>query len=129
MKEITYKIEQSDGLFVEVSRPYSQANLAYAAAEAYGGKYTVTDVTDESAASYLEPGVYHVFGVVDELTIRLPEVDELNAFEYAFEFIPSESFAGLVITPEVRWTVEPIFFAGKTHQVSILRGVGVMISV
>lgn len=128
MKEITYKIEQSNGLLVEVSRPYSQENLLHAAAEAYGGNYTVADVTDEAAASYLEPGVYHVFGLVDELTIRLPEDDELNAFEYAFEFIPSEDFSGLTVIPAIRWFNEPVFLTGVPHQVSILRGIGVIIS-
>lgn len=73
------------------------------------------------------PGYYHVFGEVDSLEVTLAEAGTRMANEYCFEFIPSENFTGLTITPEPSWVSEPQYIAGKTCQVSILRGVGVMV--
>ena len=75
----------------------------------------------------LLPDRYHVFGEVDDLSITLVEVEDGNAHEYCFEFTPSEFFTGMTITPEPSWVSEPDFVKGQIHQVSILRGVGVMV--
>lgn len=77
--------------------------------------------------SAIEPGKYYDFGIVDSLNVELVENDETVANEYCFEFIASENFSGLTITPEPRWGVATQFVPGRTHQVSILRGIGVMI--
>lgn len=74
------------------------------------------------------PGFYHVFGEVDNLSVTLADADSMKANEYCFEFIPSENFTELTITPKPLWVNEPQFIKGKTCQVSILRGIGVMIS-
>ena len=74
----------------------------------------------------IQPEHYHVFGEVDSLSVTLVEVNDGKAHEYCFEFIPSDSFTDLIVTPEPTWVSEPQFIAGKTHQVSILRGIGVM---
>lgn len=81
----------------------------------------------ESKDVELRPGEYRVFGQVTGLKIELVELDNGNANEYMFEFIPTEAFTGLNITPEVKWPLQPQIIPGKTHQVSILRGIGVMI--
>lgn len=78
-------------------------------------------------ASTIEPGKYYDFGVVDSLNVELVEADDAIANEYCFEFVASENFSGLTITPEPRWGVATQFVPGRTHQVSILRGIGVMI--
>lgn len=80
------------------------------------------------ADAELQPGCYHVFGEADSLSVTLAEADGTKAHEYCFEFIPTENFTGLTITPEPRWANEPQFPAGKTCQVSILRGIGVSVS-
>ena len=82
----------------------------------------------ESQKSSLPPGEYRVFGEVNGLDIKLSEVDDDKVHEYTFEFVPTSTFTGLKITPEVRWASEPQIQAGLIHQVSILRGIGVMIS-
>ena len=77
--------------------------------------------------SQIMPGRYHVFGEVDSLTIVLEESGDMMAYEYCFEFIPSANFTGLTISPEPAWANPPQFPVGKTCQVSILRGIGVMV--
>lgn len=80
------------------------------------------------AANVLEPEQYYVFGEVNSLAVTLAEVDDGKIHEYCFEFIPTEDFTELTITPEPRWARDPQYPAGKTCQVSIVRGVGVMIN-
>lgn len=80
-----------------------------------------------NADPMLRPERYHIFGEVDSLDLTLVEVEDGNAHEYCFEFIPTAVFSGLTITPEVKWVNSPQFPAGKTCQVSIMRGLGVMI--
>lgn len=84
--------------------------------------YPVTE-----GADVLQPDRYYDFGEVSSLAVTLAEVDDGLAHEYCFEFIPKEDFAGLTISPEVSWACEPQYPMGKTCQVSVLRGVAVMI--
>lgn len=79
-----------------------------------------------SGQTQIIPGRYHVFGEVDELSVTLIEVDDGNVHEYQFEFIPSDNFTTFSIEPEPSWVYTPSIVKGKTHQVSILRGIGVM---
>lgn len=81
----------------------------------------------EEGTNNLEAGKYYVFGEVSELALTLAEADVTKANVYCFEFIAAEGFSGLTITPEPRWVSELNYVAGKTHQVSILRGIGVMV--
>lgn len=81
----------------------------------------------ESASHDLEPETFHVFGEVDELTVNLVERDDGRVHEYCFEFIPSDKFTWLTITPEVRWANTPTYLPGKICQVSVLRGVAIMV--
>ena len=81
----------------------------------------VSDVTQ------LYPEHYHVFGVVDSLSLNLVDPGDNKAHEYCFEFTPSAKFTTMSIIPVPKWVNEPQFPAGKTCQVSILRGIGVMI--
>lgn len=74
----------------------------------------------------LQPDTYHVFGEVSTLSVTLVEADDGKAHEYCFEFIPAEGFSGLEVTPAPRWAVDPDIEVGKTYQVSILRGIGVI---
>lgn len=75
----------------------------------------------------LSPETFYLFGEVDTLTLELDEPDDDLAHEFCFEFIPSESFSGMYITPEPNWVTAPSIKIGKTYQVSILRGIGVII--
>jgi len=74
------------------------------------------------------PDTYYTFGEVDSLTVNLVNTgDSSKICEYCFEFTPSSNFTGLTITPEPRWAHEIRFIPGMTCQVSVLRGIGVMI--
>lgn len=75
----------------------------------------------------LQPEQYYVFGEVDSLSVTLAEVDDGKAHEYCFEFVPAGNFTQLTVTPAPAWVSQPQYPAGKTCQVSILRGIGVMI--
>ena len=86
------------------------------------GAYPVLD-----GVAVLEPDKYYVFGTVTKLSLTLNELADGKAHEYCFEFIPADGFEGLTISPEVSWATPCVFTTGDIHQVSILRGVGVMI--
>lgn len=90
-----------------------------------GGATTFYEIAE--GATEIEPGKYYVFGEVDSLNITLVETDTAVAGEYCFEFTPSRNFSSLTITPTPGWANLPQYPAGKTCQVSILRGIGVMI--
>ena len=82
----------------------------------------------EEAKTDLLPERYYEFGEVDHLEVNLVEMDDGKAHEYYFEFIPTEDFTELTVTPTPKWAREPQYPAGKTCQVSILRGIGVMVN-
>lgn len=75
----------------------------------------------------LKPEKYYVFGEVSALSVTLEETDDGNVHEYCFEFTPTEDFTELEVLPEVKWVTTPQYVTGKTCQVSIMRGIGVMI--
>ena len=77
--------------------------------------------------SEIQPDTFYIFGAVNELNLSLVEVDDDKVHEYCFEFIPSKNFTGMTITPAPRWINPPQYPVGKICQVSILRGIGVMI--
>lgn len=87
----------------------------------------LTIKVEESPEVDLEPDVYRVFGTVDKLTVNLVPKDDELIHEYTFEFVPSDLFTELVITPEIKWANLPQYPTGKVCQVSILRGVGVFV--
>lgn len=109
-----------------------------------GGKFPLMDAADvempdgkrlsefrsayplQGGAAELQPETYYVFGEVSALAVALAPVEDGLAHEYCFEFIPTEDFAELTITPAPVWVSDPQYPAGKTCQVSILRGIGVM---
>lgn len=81
----------------------------------------------QGAQTELQPEHYYVFGEVDSLSVTLAEADDGKVHEYCFEFVPTENFTGLTVTPEPKWVHAPQYPAGHTCQVSVLRGIGVMI--
>lgn len=87
------------------------------------GNYPIAD-----GATDIEPDKYYEFGEVDELSVNLVSVeDDGKLHEYCFEFTPSASFTKLTVTPDIKWATPIQIVAGKIHQVSILRGIGVMV--
>lgn len=82
----------------------------------------------ENSERDIEPETYHVYGEVSELSVNLIQKDDGKLHEYCFEFIPTADFTGLTITPEVSWANTPIYLAGMTCQVSVLRGVAIMVN-
>lgn len=82
---------------------------------------------EAEGATELLPEKYYVFGETAGLSLTLAEADDGKAHEYCFEFVPTEGFTGLKISPEPSWATPCVFTTGDIHQVSILRGVGVMI--
>lgn len=76
----------------------------------------------------LQPDKYYVFGEVDSLNVSLVEVNDGKVHEYCFEFTASENFTEFTVTPTPKWASANEIAAGKMHQVSILRGIGVLIN-
>lgn len=86
------------------------------------GSYPIVEGVPE-----VQPEKFYDFGTVDSMTVTLQEKNDGIAHEYCFEFVAAEGFTELKITPEIRWYIEPRIIPGLTHQVSIVRNVGVMI--
>lgn len=82
----------------------------------------------ETEGTELQPETYYAFGEVGSLSVSLLEPNDGKVHEYCFEFIPSNEFSGLTIEPAPKWANDPQFVAGKTCQVSIIRGIGVTVS-
>ena len=78
-------------------------------------------------AATIKPDTYYVFGEVSALNLTLEEASDGKVHEYCFEFIPTAAFSELNVSPEVKWATPCTTTTGDVHQVSILRGVGVMI--
>lgn len=87
--------------------------------------YPVVDGT-ALVKPWLEPETYYQFGEVDALDLTLVEKADGTAHEYVFDFVPGEGFAGLTISPEVRWLGDPQFPVGKRCIVSVCMGMAVM---
>lgn len=81
----------------------------------------------ETKNTTLEPDKYYVFGTVDSLSVTLQNIDDGYAHEYCFEFTIADEFYGMSITPEPKWVDDPVIEHNKTYQVSILRGIGVIV--
>lgn len=82
----------------------------------------------KSGVADILPDTYYTFGEVDSLAVNLVDTgDNSKICEYCFEFIPSDNFTELTITPEPKWAHELRFIPGMTCQVSVLRGIGVML--
>lgn len=81
----------------------------------------------ETSDSILMPDQFYVFGTVDSLVVTLQDVDDGYTHEYCFEFSTADKFYGMSITPEPKWVDAPAIETNKTYQVSILRGIGVII--
>ena len=98
-------------------------------AQARGNIGAAKAIVVEQGTSEIQPDVFYDFGEVSSLELTLAQApDDQLAHEYTFEFIPKSDFTEMTITPEPKWVSDPIVTTGKTHQVSILRGVGVMAS-
>lgn len=86
--------------------------------------YPVVTMTDSTAE--LAPNTYYKWGEVASLTITLGAEIAGITNEYCFEFVSGETAATLTVPDTIAWVQEPSLEAGKTYQVSILNGVGVI---
>ena len=87
--------------------------------------YPVVSIIHASAE--LAPNTYYKWGEIAALTVTLAEptnTDRTN--EYCFEFVSGETPTTLSVPDTVKWVKEPNIEAGKTYQVSILNGIGVI---
>ena len=80
-----------------------------------------------ASAAELTPNTYYKWGEAAALDITLAEPADTGVTnEYCFEFVSGETATTLTVPDTVKWVKEPEIEAGKTYQVSILNGVGVI---
>lgn len=83
----------------------------------------------------LVPNEFHVWGTVSSLTLTLANPVDTDCYaEYMFEFISGSTPTSLSISvptgyPAIKWQEEWTPEANKIYQVSILNGIGLIISV
>lgn len=80
-----------------------------------------------TGATTIEPDKFYTFGTVDSLDLTLANVNDGYLHEYCFEFIAGDNFSELTVSPSVTWANDPLYEKGRTYQVSIMRGIGVIV--
>ena len=89
------------------------------------GAYPVVNMT--SATAELVPNTYYKWGEIAALSITLADpTDATITNEYCFEFVSSDTATTLTVPSNIKWVQEPTIEAGKTYQVSIMNGIGVI---
>lgn len=88
------------------------------------GGYPVVDMTADT--SELAPNTYYRWGEIAALSVTLGAEIAGITNEYCFEFTSGETAATLTVPSNIKWVQEPTIEAGKTYQVSILHGIGVI---
>lgn len=92
-----------------------------------GGTVGYPVVTMTASTADLTPNTYYKWGEAAALDITLAEPADTGVTnEYCFEFVSGETGTTLSVPDTVKWVKEPEIEAGKTYQVSILNGVGVI---
>lgn len=92
-----------------------------------GGTVGYPVVVMTASAAELTPNTYYKWGEAAALDITLAEPADTGVTnEYCFEFVSGETATTLSVPDTVKWVKEPNVEAGKTYQVSILNGVGVI---
>lgn len=87
--------------------------------------YPVVSMTESTAA--LTPNTYYRWGEIAALTVTLADPSDTGVTnEYCFEFVSGVTATTISVPDTVKWVKEPVIEAGKTYQVSILNGVGVI---
>lgn len=93
-----------------------------------GGIYPVVSMTDATAE--LLPNTFYQWGEIAALSITLETpTNEAITNEYCFEFVSGSTATTLTVPDTIRWAQEPSIDTGKTYQVSILNGIGVIVGV
>ena len=91
-----------------------------------GGVYPVVSMTDATAD--LAPNTFYRWGEIAALSITLATpTNEAITNEYCFEFVSGSTATTLTVPDTIRWAQEPSIDTGKTYQVSILNGIGVIV--
>lgn len=94
------------------------------AEEIHPGAYPVVTMTADTAE--LAPNTYYKWGEISALTITLGTEIAGITNEYCFEFASGTTAATLTVPGGIKWVQEPTIEAGKTYQVSIMNGIGVI---
>lgn len=90
-----------------------------------GGAYHVVEMTD--AIAELAPNTFYKWGEIAALTITLGAETEGITNEYCFEFVSGSTATTLTVPDTISWAQEPSIETGKTYQVSIFNGIGVIV--
>ena len=82
----------------------------------------------------IEPNVLHVWEEISALTIALEPVEDATINEYMFEFVSGSTPTSLSISvptgyPAIKWPKDWTPEANKIYQVSVLDGIGLVVSV
>lgn len=103
---------------------YTGTEAEFAALIASPGAYPVVDMTADTAE--LAPNTYYRWGEISALTVTLGAEIAGITNEYCFEFVSSETATEMTVPSHIKWVQEPSIEAGKTYQVSIMNGIGVI---
>ena len=104
----------------------AQETAESAAASVKNGRYPIVEST--AAEMELAPNTYYVWGEMAELTVTLgAEIADGYTNEYCFEFTSGDTATALTVPESIKWVAEPSVESGKTYQVSIINGIGVMV--
>lgn len=95
-----------------------------------GGAYREVLHGTNDTTFILAPNIFHVWDEVTELTLTLDSETSGMANEYLFQFISGSEPTVLSLPDDIKWANDeaPVIEANKIYQISILKGLGSVMS-
>lgn len=90
--------------------------------------YRVIEHGTNDTTTTIPPNVFHVWGEVPSLTINFGGGPAAYANEYLFQFTSGSTATILSLPDDIKWAEELIIEPNMIYQVSILRGLGSVLS-
>lgn len=94
------------------------------------GAYTEVNHGTSDTTFTLTPNTFHVWDGVSTLTLTLGSETSGVANEFLFQFTSGSESTSLILPDDIKWTNDeaPVIEANKIYQISILKGLGSVMS-
>lgn len=93
-----------------------------------GGAYSEVNHGTSDTTFTLTPNTFHVWDEVSSLTLTLGAETTGVANEYLFQFTSGATATSLTLPDDIKWANELVIEPNKIYQVSILKGLGSVLS-
>lgn len=114
----------------EVEELLDQVKTGGGTSSGGSGAYAEVNHGTSDTTFTLNPNTFHVWGEVTSLDLSFGEETEGVANEYLFQFTSGATATTLTLPDTIKWVNDstPTIEANKTYQVSVLKGLGSIIT-